>query len=243
LSRLLVVHQNHSLAQEQEYFQNQLQGWNIYFLDAGNISTSQIELSINKNDIHFLLISDELKTNFTKDLNRIHNSYPLISIIYYYPTLKNEEFAELYKAGISYCIIGDSRQFNLIETLHKLWDIHWKRIPVSLLPADRSELHPRADEILHFIENNPIKYFNTSNIAKHLNISESHFRIEFKKCFILSFREFKQRLLFHYETILLFDNDLKPKEIFEILDYKSVAAFSRSFKIRHGKSWQDLIRV
>ena len=73
-------------------------------------------------------------------------------------------------------------------------------------------------------------------------MSESYFRKEFKKYFNLSFREFKARLMNHYESMLLFEKHLKPYHVSEILNYKNISSFSRSFKIRNGSSWQNKAR-
>jgi len=126
--------------------------------------------------------------------------------------------------------------------LKKLFAERWKKIPEGLFKYDYDILPSRAKRILRFIENTPIKLFNTEHIAKHLRMSQSHFRKEFKNYFGINFRQFKQILLGHYEDILLFERNLKPRNVYQVLDYKNLSAFSRSFKTRHGKSWQVLTR-
>jgi AraC-like DNA-binding protein len=110
------------------------------------------------------------------------------------------------------------------------------------LEKDRDYLSKKAQQILKFVESRPLRECNTYSLALSLNISESHFRKEFKRHLKINFREFKKRLFAHYETVLLFEKKLKPGDIFKILDYKNISAFSRSFKMRHGDSWQSMVR-
>lgn len=242
MSSLLVLQNTHSLANEESDLLDQLARWEIHFLNDHQLSAGQITRLIKTNEILFLLFSREWQTESRALMAELRRAHPLMAIIYYYPQLRSGEFAELYNAGFEYCIVGDSRQINLIKTLNQLWETHWRRIPQQML-SQRDEYNPkRMKQILNFIEKKPIKMINAKNIAEALHISEGQFRAEFKKYFTRSFREFKQDLLRHYETILLFDKKLKPKDIFEDLDYKNISAFSRSFKSRHGRSWQEIIR-
>lgn len=239
----MVIQNGNTLAQEQEEVLSQLAGWNIYFADNQKASLIELEQNIRNKEIHFLLFSTELGDEACVQLSKLHQTFPLLAIIYYYSQLKSGEFAELYNAGINYCIIGDARQIHLIKTLNQLWDKHWKRIPATLLSRAMHPLPQRAIEVLSFIENKPIRCYNSFDLAQFLNISESRFRAEFKRYFNLSFREFKQQLFHHYELLLLFDKKLKPGDIFGIFDYKNISAFSRSFRMRHGQTWQQLVRL
>jgi len=243
LSSLLVVQNSQTSKFDQEEIYNQFITWNIQSVDVLQASSSELEQRIIKHESHFLLFAVELNDDAFLQLSYIHHKFPLLNIIYYYSQLKNWEFAELYKAGINYCIIGDARQIHLIRTLNQLWDKHWRRIPSHLYENGLHPLPKRALSILNFIENQPIRYFNSIDLALHLSISESRFRSEFKRFFNVSFRDFKQALFSHYETVLLFEKNLKPKEIFGILDYKNISAFSRSFRSRHGESWQHTKRL
>ncbi len=242
MASLLIIHNSNNLSQEQEEVLDRLAEWNLFFVDGYEFSIDTISKKIRNEEIHFLLYSRDLDMNSSVKLSRIHKIFPLLTIIYYHSQLKSGEFADLYQAGIDYCIIGDARQVHLVKTLSKLWADHWKRVPRSLLHYASEEMPPRAKQILKYIENKSIRHLNTTAISDALHISESHFRSEFKKYFNHSFREFKQLLFSHYESVLLFEKEIKPKAVFEILDYKNLSAFSRSFKMRHGHSWQEMRR-
>lgn len=240
MSNLLVIHQNNNLIQEQEDVLNQLINWNIWFMDNNEVTVRDIDLLLKKQDIHFLIFSLEFDAEAAQNLLYLHNNHPLLQIIYYYTQLKSNEFTELAQVGIDYCIIGDTRQIHLIKKLKQLWNGHWRRIPGSLLPTEERNYTARLHQIIRFLETKPLRYLCTSELAKSLKISESHLRIEFKRFFNISFREYKQKLFQHYESILLLEKQIKPKQVYEVLNYKNISAFSRSFKSRHGKTWQQL---
>jgi len=242
MSNLLVINNNGAPVIEKSGIFNQFADWNIFFLNGKDSSQNAINHYILHDNIHFLLFSEELNQKAIQTLTQTHQRFPLLTIIYYYTQMKDEEFARLYEAGINYCIVGDARQINLIKTLRQLWQNHWRRIPPYLLPRQRELLPPQAQDILHIIETETLKNFTATSFAKYLNISESQFRNDFRTYFAESFRDFKQNLLRHYETLLLLEKDLKPHQVYHILNYKNISAFSRSFKSRHGTSWQQLIR-
>jgi AraC-like DNA-binding protein len=221
---------------------DELPNWEFYILQTVTESREQIERHIREKEIHFLVYESELTPAAATILSKFQHQYPFLSIIYYNSLLRDGEFNELHQAGISHCIIGESKEKNLIETLHRLWATHWKRIPNNIFESASKPLSGRAIHILRTIENKPLRECNTCSLAQSLDISESHFRKEFKRYFRINFREFKKRLLSHYESILLFDKKLKPGDVFSILDYKNISAFSRSFKMRHGYSWQVMVR-
>jgi len=156
--------------------------------------------------------------------------------------LKNEEFLELQNAGINQCIIGESKEQILFETLSKMWDSHWKRVPESLIEEAAKPLNSRVLDIIQFIENHSLEKCNVKEIASHVAMSESYFRKEFKKYFNVNFREFKAKLINHYESQLLFENQLKPHYVSAILNYKNISSYSRSFKNRNGSTWQNKAR-
>ena len=217
--------------------------WNLHYFDARNNNLNLIEERIIENEADFLICSKIFSKDIAQRLHQLYQRNPLLTIIYFYSALKEKEFAELHRAGIKYCFVGEARKSNLKTALEKLYQHRWKKIPQKLYNQNFEDLAPRAKKTLRFIEKMPLKYFNTETISDYLNISQSHFRKEFKKYFGLPFRDFKQLLLNHYEEILLFERGLKPKHIFSLLDYKNLSAFSRSFKSRHGKSWQSLMRT
>jgi AraC-like DNA-binding protein len=93
---------------------------------------------------------------------------------------------------------------------------------------------------LAHIENHALDQFNLQTLAECLHISQSHFRSEFRHNFGINFREFKQQLFNHYESVLLLNNDYKPTIVYKLLNYSNLANLSRSFKKRHGDSWRNL---
>jgi AraC-like DNA-binding protein len=220
----------------------QLPTWNIRYLSLESDKEALIQNEVLQFNIQFIVLVKEISADILNTIKTIRNSNPLLPIIYYNSQIKDEEFAQLYLSGVNYCFVGDGRQLNLLKTLQKLWQNHWRRIPQGLLKNTDSQLSERAKKTLDFMETQPIKNLSSNQLAKLLNISESHFRLEFKNQFNQNFRDFKQQLLFHYESILLFEKNLKPREIFDLLNYKNLSAFSRSFKSRHGKSWQQMVR-
>ncbi len=216
--------------------------WEFQYFDAKEYSAYDLERHITEEEINFLVCTKDFSSVNVKELYQLYERFPLLTIIYFNPVLKDSEFAELYRAGIKYCFVGEQRQANLNKALRKLFAEHWKKIPENLFDYNYESLPSRAKRILRFIETNPLKHFTTDHMAKHLRLSQSHFRKEFKLYFGVNFRQFKQTLVGHYEDILLFDRNLKPGNIFQLFDYKNLSAFSRSFKTRHGKSWQVLTR-
>ncbi|KAA3617211.1 MAG: AraC family transcriptional regulator [Calditrichaeota bacterium] len=217
-------------------------GWDFQYFDSGQFSVNDITTQLIDEEINFLICTKVFSSKIVMDLCQLYERFPLLTIIYFNPVLKDGEFAELYKAGIKYCFVGEQRQNNLNIALKKLFAERWKKIPEELFDYDYELLPSRGKRILRYIENTPIKLFTTEHIAKYLRMSQSHFRKEFKSYFGVNFRQFKQTLLCHYEDILLFERNLKPRNVFQVLDYKNLSAFSRSFKTRHGKSWQVLTR-
>ncbi len=242
MSNLLVVDNSETSFIEKEEVLNQLQGWTISFSGNNHSSPEALIHFVAESDFYFVLYSQDLHESSLKQLSALRRTFPLVRIIFYNSQMKSEEFAHLYLAGVDYCVIGDARQFHLIKVLRELWQNHWKRIPLNIIPEKAFPLSSRDQMIINLIETHPVKNFTSNHIADYLNISESHFRAEFRKAFLMSFRNFKQKVLYHYESELLFQRNLKPKEIFDVLDYKNISAFSRSFKTRHGQSWQQLIK-
>lgn len=238
MPKLLFVSDFNEIRNEIRKLSGDLSHWHIQSVTT-RIDINRIEeIFLQDGELHFLIFSKSLNPDTLHELQLIKKKMPLLQVLFYSPSLNNRQFARLYEAGITCCIIGENRLENLIQLLEELWERHWKRIPDSILRTNRSDLSARAKKILEYIENKPLRDFNINAIAHYLELSESHFRAEFKNTVGMSFREFKQKLFFHYESVLLFRNKLKPIEIFTTLDYKNLSAFSRSFKARHGLSWR-----
>lgn len=221
----------------------QLQGWRIYYINSKKKSLNLLGNYIDELGVHFLLFSRKFGDSSARILADLKLRFPLLCIIYYNSQLKDGEFADIYQTGIDYCIIGDARQINLIKTLKKLWQSHWKRIPANMLPENDHILPQRVSRIIDFIEQQPLKALNANNLATYLDISPAYLRKAFKDYFGQSFRDYRQQLIAHYESVLLFQKHLKPGQIYSILNFKNLSAFSRSFKSRHGVSWQSYHRV
>ena len=242
MSNLLVIVNSHNPFKEETDLTTQLPDWNIHLIHDDDLSPEKLKQRIIRDEIFFILFSREWESIYSEYINRICRDFPLLTLIYYSAQLKDLEFAELYMAGVDYCIIGDARLINLIRKLNQLWDNHWRRVPDYLMTTAKGNNALWLQDTLNFIEKKPIKMFNVGYLAKQFNVSENQFRVEFKEQFGISFRAFKQQLFQHYEDILLFDKKLKPKEVYRYLSYKNLSAFSRSFKARHGSSWQELVR-
>lgn len=243
MSAIAIYYEHKSqLAELQEVFA-EIKGWEFSYLQADECTLGQLEDVIVGKVIDFLIWTTPFSKTIAKNLYYLSTQNPLLTIIYFNSILKNSEFSEFFRAGVKYCFIGERRQSNLHEALQNLISGHWKKIPQDLIPQNSKDLPDRVHNILNFIEATPIKNCNSENIARHLNISQSHFRKEFRYYFGINFREYKQRLLQHYEDVLLFDKNLKPGHIYKVLDYKNLSAFSRSFKSRHGVSWQNLVKT
>lgn len=215
------------------------ESWDICFANTRQATLRSIKETLEANETPFLVFCKPLNYISLSEIFEIRSNFPLLNIIYYYHSLKNKQFIYLYEAGITTCIIGDNRQQNLVLGLQKLWKNHWKRISPSVFQIAENDLSPRAKRILNFIEIKPLRMCNIKAISSHLNISESHCRAEFKNLLGMNFRQFKRHLFSYYEKILLFKLRLKPNTIFEILDYKNISGYSRSFKKRHGHSYRE----
>lgn len=242
LSNLLLLHNSSADASSHEEVLNQLEGWKIHYINSDETSFQALTQQIRREEFFFIVILKKVSDATANSLIRLRRAYPLLFIIYYNTQLKDQEFSKLYLAGVDYCFIGDARQLNLLKKLQELWQNHWRRIPQDLRNKSDSEPTVRVKSIFTLIETKPLHNLSSIVLARHLNISENHFRMEFKKYFGLNFREFKQQLFFRYESYLLFEKKLKPREVFDILNYTNLSAFSRSFKTRHGTSWQYLMR-
>lgn len=207
--------------------------WTVHFC---NTDTNRFLKSLKSKEIHFIITSNIDEFVF----DRIKSHFFLSPLIYYAPKLDSATLNFLYKKGIKHCVVGDGRQVHLINLLKKLWDHHWKRIPDHFKAINNS---PFANNVFTFIEEQPLKFFNINYMSRHFQLTEYQFREIFKKTFNTNFRAFKQTILDHYETVLLFEKKLTPGQIYPMLNYRNLSAFSRSFRLRHGTSWQNVMRL
>jgi AraC-like DNA-binding protein len=208
---------------------------NLQYKEINGISSEYSHL-----DLHYLIYTVRLSPDSINDLKIIINDNPLTCVIYYNSFLVNQQFKRLAEIGVSSCIVGLERKRYLKEYLNKIWLNHWKRVPESIFAGMTHPKSARAKKIIRYLENRPLTEFTPAKISVYLNISQSHFRAEFKAGFGINFREFRQLLYNHYESRLLLSRKYKPCDIYKILNYKHIANYSRSFRTRHGDCWRKL---
>lgn len=236
----LICDEGQGKAKSLEHNLSNLHGWDIHSSSLRGLVPPFVDNDKKQYDLHFIIYSRKLDPDSCKELVMLRQQQPFTFIIYYYRCLLDQQFMMLTELAINSCIIGLYRKNYLRDLLPHLWQKHWKRIPDSIYPAETSTLSPRAKKILIHIEDHAFCQFNLQTLADYLNISESHFRAEFRHDFGINFREFKQRLLNHYESTLLLNNDYKPNVVYKLLNYSNLANLSRSFKKRHGDSWRNI---
>jgi len=236
----LICDEGQGKAKGLKSYLSKLNNWNLHNSSLGDLLPPFIENDKNHYDVHFIIYSRKLDSESCRELSEMRQQMPFAFIIYYYHTLLDDQFLSLTKLRVNSCIIGIHRKNYLNEFLPHLWQKHWKRIPDSIYPTETSVLAPRAKKILTHIENHTLCQFNLQMLSEYLHISQSHFRAEFRHNFGINFRDFKQRLLNHYESILLLNNDYKPNVVYKLLNYSNLANLSRSFKNRHGNSWRNI---
>ena len=217
-----------------------LHGWDIRSSLLRGLLPTFVDKDKNHRDLHFIIYARKLDSDTCKELHEMREQMPFAFIIYYYRCLLDKEFRLLTELEVNSCIIGIHRRNYLRELLPHLWRKHWKHIPDSIYPAESSTLVPRAKKIITHIEDHALCQFNLQTLSDYLHISQSHFRTEFRHNFGINFRDFKQRLLNHYESVLLLKNDYKPTVVYKLLNYSNLANLSRSFKKRHGDSWRNI---
>lgn len=220
-----------------------LRGWNIHSSMVRGFLPPFNDKDDNHYDLHFIIYSKKLDAETCKELYDLRHRMPFAFVIYYYRCLLNKQFMLLTELEVNSCIIGIHRKNYLREFLPHLWKKHWKRIPDSIYPTESSALAPRAKKILAYIEDHALDKFNLQTLSEYLHISQSHFRAEFRHNFGINFREFKQQLFNHYESVLLLNNNYKPNVVYKLLNYSNLANLSRSFRKRHGDSWRNLNNI
>jgi AraC-like DNA-binding protein len=240
LPTALICNEGQGKTKKLEQSLSSLRGWNIQCSKVDKLLPVLIDKKENHYDLHFIIYAKKLDAETFKELNDIRQRMPFSFIIYYYRTLLDRQFIILTELEINSCIIGIHRNNYLKELLPHLWNKHWKRIPQSIYPTDLSTLVPRAKKILTYIEDHSLDKFNLQTLSENLCISQSHFRSEFRSNFGINFREFKQRLLNHYESVLLLNNGYKPTVVYKLLNYSNLANLSRSFRKRHGDTWRNI---
>ncbi|RLD16755.1 hypothetical protein DRI50_01070 [candidate division KSB1 bacterium] len=240
MPRLLYLSSSGTSSPDEDHLFNYLPDWDVVYVSPEIESFHNLSILLKEHEVHFIVFTLPLMQPHAEVILNLRQAFPLIPIIYYAPNLYSRDFQLLQRLGIKHCVVGDGRQLLLIQTLREMWKKHWKRIPAHLLPMHESEFTKKVVEI---IQNEPIKNLNIRFIAQKMQMTDDQVRETFKKQFGQNFRAFKQALLDHYETHLLFKKGLKPGKIYSALNYQNLSAFSRSFRIRHGSSWQAAMRL
>ena len=176
-----------------------------------------VEKFLNKNSVQFIIIAEAMAG--ISDFN---------------PTLNVDNFHYSDLSYFSHIIIGERRIKGLSEIFLQLSRDYWKKIPYDKFSLVYDKLSPRLKKVMNYIETHDLKDCGTSQISKYLAISSGYFSQEFKRDTNLTFRGFMQKLLAHYEFIILDSLDLSAKSASKILGYSELSSFSRSFKKRKG---------
>ncbi len=173
--------------------------------------------------VQFVLIcisADQLTENHFL----LHDRFPHIYFVYYYPTFNVDNFHYNNFGHFTNLIVGDNRIEHLAEILLQLTKNFWKKIPIREFGIEYNHLSPRMKHVINYIETHELKHCNAIKIAEFLEISPGYFSQEFKKEFKLSFRTFMQKLIDHYEYIILNRLDLSAKSASKILGYSELSS-------------------
>lgn len=188
---------------------------------------------LKNNVIQFIIVADDL-TDKKDEIMKLAGHYPYLYFIYYYPQLNINRFDYSELTRFSHIIVGEHRVKALSEILLQLTRDYWKKIPYGKFDLVYDQMSPRLKRVMTYIESHDLKDCATINIAHHLEISPGYFSQEFKRETSFTFREFMQKLLDHYEFIILDSLNLSAKSASKILGYSELSSFSRSFKKRKG---------
>ena len=182
----------------------------------------------------FLIIVAENLNAAAGNIRTLYANYPQAYFVYYYPFLQSNalKFGEM--ENFSHIIVGDKRELHLETILVDLVRNFWKKIPYEKLGFSYDHLSVRIKKVMNYVEAHELKNCVTAKIARQLEISQGYLSQEFKRETGLSFREFMQKLLDHYERIIFSQLKLSAKAAAQLLGYSELSSFSRSFKKRKG---------
>ncbi|MCK4796446.1 MAG: AraC family transcriptional regulator [Spirochaetes bacterium] len=225
----------------------------IIYCKEDNLKNEFIEYFSDNKLIKVTLISDEkdfenlklinsawfiiFAVNQINELNllkRLRKNHPHMYFYYYYPllTIDNSQYSDF--SYFNQLIVGENRTANLTLIFNQMLQSHWKKIPIENLGISYDKLSPRLKSIINYIETHEIKNCSTAKLSEYLDISQGYFSQEFKKETGQTFREFMQKLLAYYESIIFEQLDLTAKQASALLGYSELSSFSRSFKKRKG---------
>ncbi len=185
------------------------------------------------NSAWFIIFAVNQIEDFTV-IKKLHKNHPHIYLYYYYPLLSidNSQYSDY--SYFNQIIVGENRTENLTSIFDQMLQSYWKKIPFERIGISYDKLSPRLRKIINYIETHEIKNCSTAKLAEYLDISQGYFSQEFKKEMGQTFREFMQRLLAYYESIIFDQLDLTAKQASSLLGYSELSSFSRSFKKRKG---------
>jgi AraC-like DNA-binding protein len=193
----------------------------------------QLEESLPASAPFVLVLAENISTARGK-VTSLYLNFPQLYFVYYYPSLQSSalEIAEL--DNFSHIIIGEKRELHLERILKDLVKNFWKKIPYQKLGFSYNQLSARIKMVMNYVEAQDLKNCATAKIARQLEISQGYLSQEFKRETGLSFRDFMQKLLGHYERIIFSQLKLPAKTAAQLLGYSELSSFSRSFKKRKG---------
>lgn len=198
-------------------------------------SFDDLEAKINISN-HLFVIVSELDSEVFKYISKYNGGITGPVVLFYNHSINYDELPEVNSGSKVKMIIGDNRKTNLKNQIIQLQAKFWRRIPYSKLGINIKQLSSRMKQVMQYIETEPIRDCNINSIATYLNISPGYFSQEFKRETKISFRNFMQVVISHYENIIFSQVNLPTKNISKILGYSELSSFSRSFKNRNGMS-------
>jgi len=193
----------------------------------------------------FILVSD-IHQSILENIKNFQQVLPGVTVILYNHTLTLSSMKDMSKFSDIKLIVGENRQQILFEVLQKLKKSYWRSIPLERFNIDATQLSPRIQSALRFIESANMSDCTTNNIAAHLKINPCYFSQKFKRETGVSFRSFMQKVLNYYEDYIFSTGNLPATNISQLLGYSELSSFSRSFKKRKGVSptkYRKMVKV
>jgi len=210
-----------------------------YFYEISHVyakivsSPSEIKTEELENSAWFIVFAEKEINDFSI-IKKIHKCYPHLYLFYYYPLLSIDSSQYSEYSYFNQIIVGDNRTKNLTKSFNKIYQNHWKKIPFENFGISYDKISARLRKIINYIETHEIKDCSTAKLSEYLEISQGYFSQEFKKETGKTFRDFMQKLIAYYESIIFDQLDLTAKQASVLLGYSELSSFSRSFKKRKG---------
>jgi AraC-like DNA-binding protein len=203
-------------------FPNEKHGTGHYVEEKGTLYWLQVDLTLIEDS--FLSFQGEVAKSFLQMISDISKRH--FSIV---PEYKNL-LEKLFEVG--------RQEVGAIQKI-KIYSLAIQ-ILLNILDASRGELqNSKSPEILKavsFINNNLNHVVSVEDIANHVHLSESHFKVKFKAEIGTTPADFVQRKKIEKSESLLREGKLNITEIAFSLGYPSSQHFSSVFKKYNGKS-------